>query len=364
MSDRYNNIYKSISTIYGVNINYGYWLTHTGELSKYDNAAYTDKIYVYEGMNIKILTDAYMNATAYILYNYDGSIYKYETYDKVTDARSYNITIPACAIQCSCVNKNNGFTIKLYNSEDRIGIIPDIHSTISNHSQAINNINKSIECSIKIYKGVGYINKSGNVYGDLNCKYTKSNIFDVEEGNTFLYKGVGEYNAYSVIFYYNKDIVSLLQIKSESSFTEVVIPSGANKVLFVTYNSYKDEYPELGIIDRRSTIINRISNLENNQLANSNILDGKLYYATGDSFTEGDFSGFTDENGLSGKNYPVIYDSEMGYYKTYPWWIAKRNNMQLVNDAKCGSILALDKRYVSGESTDINLSNPYMNTRY
>lgn len=70
----------------------------------------------------------------------------------------------------------------------------------------------------------------------------------------------------------------------------------------------------------------------------SNWLYGKKYVACGDSYTEGDFTGYVDQNGFSGKNSPEIYDSERGMYKTYPWWIAERNGMTLVNEAKCGSV--------------------------
>ena len=96
-----------------------------------------------------------------------------------------------------------------------------------------------------------------------------------------------------------------------------------------------------------------------------NILYGKKYVACGDSFTQGDFSGWTDENGLSGKNSPVIYDSDMGYYKTYPWWIAKRNNMTLINEALCGSIIALDKDYVTSPDTvSQGTRSPFTYQRY
>ena len=87
---------------------------------------------------------------------------------------------------------------------------------------------------------------------------------------------------------------------------------------------------------------------------NGNVLYGKKYVACGDSFTEGDFTGFTDENGLSGMNSPYLYDSGLRMFKTYPYWIAKRNNMTLINEAKCGSVF-----------TNINAeSNPFSVSRY
>lgn len=91
------------------------------------------------------------------------------------------------------------------------------------------------------------------------------------------------------------------------------------------------------------------------KINNSNILYGKKYVSCGDSYTEGDFSGYTDENGLSGKNSPVIYDTNRKMYKTYPWWIAERNNMTLVNEAKCGTTIT---NAFNGER------NPFSVSRY
>ncbi len=73
--------------------------------------------------------------------------------------------------------------------------------------------------------------------------------------------------------------------------------------------------------------------------ASGNVLFGKKLVTCGDSFTAGDFTGVTDENGLSGTASPVFYDTVRGCYKTYPWWIAERNNMTLVNEAKSGTTL-------------------------
>lgn len=57
----------------------------------------------------------------------------------------------------------------------------------------------------------------------------------------------------------------------------------------------------------------------------SNVLYGKKYVACGDSFTAG--------AGLTGDD----YDHDLGTVKSYPWWIAKRNGMTLVNEAISGS---------------------------
>lgn len=97
----------------------------------------------------------------------------------------------------------------------------------------------------------------------------------------------------------------------------------------------------------------------------SNILYGKVLVAAGDSFTEGDFNSFVDENGKSGKDSPVIYDKELGMYKTYPWWIAQRNHMSVVNEAKCGSILALSRSHLDNkDQVPIENKLPFSLHRY
>ena len=123
---------------------------------------------------------------------------------------------------------------------------------------------------------------------------------------------------------------------------------------FVRFCSYQDI-----LIVKKSelTSVTEYFNDKTQILFNSNILYGKKYVACGDSFTEGDFSGYVDENNLSGINSPIIYDSELKMYKTYPWWISKRNGMKLINEAKCGSVFT---NYKNGEGNPFSV-NRYLN---
>lgn len=105
-------------------------------------------------------------------------------------------------------------------------------------------------------------------------------------------------------------------------------------------------------------------------LQESNPLWGKKYVACGDSFTEGDFSGYVDEDGNTTKSSDA-YDTDWKMYKTYPWWIARRNNMTLVNEAKCGSIMPLSKQYIAyrddpdnNDETAESYRNPFSLERY
>ncbi|MBQ2377311.1 MAG: SGNH/GDSL hydrolase family protein [Clostridia bacterium] len=71
----------------------------------------------------------------------------------------------------------------------------------------------------------------------------------------------------------------------------------------------------------------------------ANYLYGKKYVALGSSSTEGDFNGYVDSNGVEDPKSPEVYDHEMKMYKTYPYWIAKRNDMELLNMSKCGGTM-------------------------
>ena len=97
----------------------------------------------------------------------------------------------------------------------------------------------------------------------------------------------------------------------------------------------------------------------------SNILYGKKLVVCGDSFTQGDFTGFVDENGLSGTDSPVIFDPKRQVYKTYPWWIAERNDMELINEALCGSTMALSRAYLEDPgNVAMDFRHPFALERY
>ena len=104
---------------------------------------------------------------------------------------------------------------------------------------------------------------------------------------------------------------------------------------------------------------------ELNALRRSNILWGKSLVVCGDSFTEGSFINWCDSEGRSGQDSPEIYDSVRQMYKTYPWWIAERNQMKLTNLAKCGGTMALTKEYLdSPDTVKKHLRHPFSNETY
>ena len=94
-------------------------------------------------------------------------------------------------------------------------------------------------------------------------------------------------------------------------------------------------FPQFNLNNKLNSIEESVNSIQGEKF---NILSGKKYVACGDSFTEGDFTGYIDQNGKSGKESDA-YDKEWKMYKTYPYWIAKRNNMTLINEAVSGSTI-------------------------
>lgn len=87
------------------------------------------------------------------------------------------------------------------------------------------------------------------------------------------------------------------------------------------------------------------------------VLYGKKWAPCGDSFTAGDFTGLTENILIESGKYK-------GKKKTYPYIIGSRLNMDIVDSSISGSIMALDKSYVDGTTTDINLRHPFSHARY
>lgn len=109
-----------------------------------------------------------------------------------------------------------------------------------------------------------------------------------------------------------------------------------------------------------SDLTDKLSLIESEKLvqaeAAGNILWGKKWFATGDSFTSG---GSVEEDKY------FTDGSYKGKLKTYPLFIGVRNHMDVTNDAISGSIMALDKSHVADpEHVDANTRRPFSYQRY
>ncbi|EGT3613168.1 SGNH/GDSL hydrolase family protein [Clostridium perfringens] len=196
----------------------------------------------------------------------------------------------------------------------------------------------------------------GTLYLDLQAKYQTVGIAIYNSSKSFLAVKGEPSKEHEGVVIWNKEPIDILNLKEEYPTAK-----------FIRFCSYSFRSNPLRIYTRKTTLKDIVKQLEEKidiLGKQSNVLYGKKWVACGDSFTEGDFTGFVDEFGQSGKNSSVIYDKEMRCYKTYPWWIAKRNNMNLTNEAICGSTMALSKEYLEGTKDDINYRNPFSLSRY
>lgn len=335
--------------------------TQDGFLSKYDEYADTvnchsittqkipcieGDVFVYEGRGVNA-------AQSWIFYN-NNSIVSTGQYSGKTD-----VIIPSGVNYVkfsSLAQKDTEIFLKVYRKT-----IPQTDDLME-FAEDIMDMDSMIPL-YKVTEEPGYYFMAGGKTNseDYRCLITEK--IPCVEGDVFIYKGRGGNAACSWIFYNGNTRVSADGYNGE---IDVVVPSGVNYVQFTSYTNtnyaHINPIPSLEVYKKNSPLFKKLYERVD-ALNQSNVLYGKKYVAAGDSYTEGDFSGWTDEKGLSGKDSPVIYDATLKVYKTYPWWIAKRNNMTLVNQGICGSVMPLSKQYIEG-TNDISYRNPYSNERY
>ena len=229
----------------------------------------------------------------------------------------------------------------------------------------------SILGDYEVVSGEAYMNAGGKFVTDANSQYVKS--IRIREYKDLYITAQARYN--TCIMAIRNESGTLLGVKGSAALeggtqtwemSHFVVDDLLNEyptAYYMDLCTYAYQTNPLGVFTTDGTFYDLVEKV-NNIPSGSNVLYGKKWVACGDSFTEGDFSGYTDPNGLSGKNSPELYDSVRGMYKTYPWWIAERNNMVLINEAKCGSTMALSTDYINGTNDDINYRNPFSLNRY
>lgn len=173
----------------------------------------------------------------------------------------------------------------------------------------------------------GYWGTDGVWINDVGgSKRTKPILVTKED--RFHYTGKGIWNTVSIIWYdINGGILSAEQYH-DGNFENVSIvvspPTDAMFVRFYSYNVAGLEYCTLLVTYESDDSVTQ-------WLQGSNYLWNKKYVACGDSFTAGDFT--------NAANKDEAWDEATQTYKTYPWWIADRNRMILVNEAICGTTM-------------------------
>ena len=240
-------------------------------------------------------------------------------------------------------------------------------SVISNirYSDIIELIN-NIEPDLTPILHNGYLRSDGTVGGTTNAgvygKHTSK--LKCNEGDVFLYKGLGEYSAVSVVFYNGNTVLSSAAYNSVSSYRTITIPQNCNGVIFASYGASLSSANEviLDVIrkspasfkylinetERISEVIPQIQEDVQELQGNAfNILTNKKWVACGDSYTHG-------ESGIASD----VWTDEpyLGMRKTYPYWIGRRSHMVIVDAAVAGRTLA----YKDGTHYEFSAENgPY-----
>lgn len=172
-----------------------------------------------------------------------------------------------------------------------------------------------------------------------------------------------EFNGEFWLMFYRNDSWDLSNLKETVYNQYRVFLGNPNNIVYsqfytrVTATVNELEYKYSSMAEQLDTLESDLASMSHlvETIKSSNPLWGKKWVACGDSFTEGDFNGATDND----------WKDEQGNKKVYPYFIGKRNNMTVINEAKCGTIMALDKSYVADPTkVAITTRNPFSLNRY
>ena len=129
-------------------------------------------------------------------------------------------------------------------------------------------------------EGNGYLLQNGTFNSSPTTHYLYKDI-DVVPGETYLYRGHGEFLAYSVVFFDSAGTaVSSLRINSPNKFVEVVVPSYAVKMRFSSYNDAAKPI-ELELVKKGTQACRLLDSTSNDTIFHS-----QKWYAVGDSLTD------------------------------------------------------------------------------
>lgn len=171
----------------------------------------------------------------------------------------------------------------------------------------------------------GYWNGMGIWVNEPGYGAKRTNILQVSQADTFYYTGLALWGLPSVIWYdQDGNFLSRWEYSENDGPATVTIVPPAQAVLARFYS-----FSAGGLENCVLSVNLEDDNKTVSWLAGSNYLWGKKYVACGDSFTAGDFGERNADN----------WDETMQTNKTYPWWIANRNRMVLVNEAISGTTM-------------------------
>ena len=188
----------------------------------------------------------------------------------------------------------------------------------------------------------GFLNANGSLTD--STSYFTSEFIEVKQGIKISIKNViRKFLAYDI----NKNpIIESYQTNGQTNYTYLPTQDGYIRIsvqdlyipyIDVTYSDTprqeSDYEPYKVMIEKGVKLNDDCVNQVEELIKNQNILYGKKWVACGDSFTEGDFSNSPTNN------YIFTEGKYKGQKKVYPFFIGNRNNMKIINEAKCGTTI-------------------------
>ena len=222
---------------------------------------------------------------------------------------------------------------------------------------------------IKYTEHNGYLNSNGQFVGGSSLHSLTTPKIPCKENDVFLYKGIGEYSAVSVLYYDENGIIDNSKYNSKVNYTEITIPSGVKYVVFSSYaNSDSDVILDVLIKNPVSTpyLEKRIDTI-----TIPDVLNGKSVIWDGDSIAAGaGYAGgygkiIADRNGMTSNNVAV---SGGTIAKNQFYYVAWKNGSTIYYTKPFrpipGTTLAYDSHgeYPSGNSYTIDAYNSENNT--
>ena len=337
--------YSAITTLSWVN---GSYIRANATTQTASDSKYAEYVPI-KGKTYRIITGAMYETVGCVLLDSNNSVISYypQTKDSSNGVYTIDVTIPDNCEKMLIGDYLNKFSLfAIYDYTDKLKSQKiekvDLGDTLSHNFSDVYDTLMETDVTES-----GYISVRGTLVDASGTATHK--IYDISDISGSLYiKGQAFYEAVVYAFCTADDtLISYYPTESSTALFEgvVPIPSGATKLKTNTFVSctvkkYTKSDINVDMIPQYG-----------------NCLYQKKWCVCGDSFTEGDFTGYTDSDGNTGTKSDA-YDSDYGHYKTYPYWIRKRNDMDIQWLAKAGSTFTnldgADRPFSNSETTNHN----------
>lgn len=319
----------------GVEFRRSKYLSNTGIEIEHPTSICTGYVAVLPGETVHVKAKSYYNSPAYLFYDGSKNIVSYYPENNSEENVETDLVIPdgVYYMRASAFAIKNVSDIDITIGKQKQTMLDQVVSMLSGLID--NGHGYTVLDSVNVTMDKGYINYDGYFVEEKG--YFASDFIDLRTSGPLSFHSISQYfTVHYALYDERKCKVATLPANKQSIKDEVtsvldplVVMQEYPRACYVRFCTQGDA----SVLNLRRAVLN---------VGEDNVLRRKKYVAIGDSFTHGDWSGWEDDKGNSGTDSPEIYDASLKVYKTYPYWIAKRNSMSLVNMAVNGSTITSD----------------------